>query len=223
MGFLTGAANIGAGVGALKSIAAELFPDEVSIKFTLNNIDKEIFIDSCRTRKVSTTIGVSEFPAEDGRVFQQNISTNPRVITLEGFLSSIPRLNNIKTASQALKYASSLLIPEVASVSNLLLNEGDSVADRLRDLRDAMNTGVVVQILGLPDQDVFNFILINVEDLESENSGNKGKDITLTIREAEIVGLAKPQKSEGGLFSKVTGAVSGTINNAGKAVTGLFK
>jgi hypothetical protein len=222
--FLSGAANLGAGVGALKNIAKELFPDQVSLKFTLDDVEKEIFLDSCRSRKITTSIGVSEFPAEDGRVFQQNVSTNPRSIALSAFLSSIIRLNNLKTGTSAAKYATSLLIPEVASISNILLNEGDTVAERLFDLRQCMNTGTIVQVLGLPDQDVFNFIIMNVDDTESEASGDKGKDIELTLREAEIVGLKKPvKKVDNGLFSKIQGGVSGGLNKAGGAVTGIFK
>lgn len=218
MSFLTGAANLGAGLGALKNVVSELFPDQVSLKFKLKGeTDKEIFLDSIQVRRVETTAGVSEFPAENQKVFQQNISTNPRIVALTGYLSSIPRLNNIKTASSALKYATSLLIPEVASISNLLLNEEDSVTERLEDLRAAMGYGDIIQILGLPANDVFNFILTSVVDIEDLESGSKGKKIELGIKEAQIVGLDAPTPPDKGLFSKVTGTISGGINKAGKA------
>jgi hypothetical protein len=222
LSFLTGAANLGAGLGALKNIAAELFPDQVSIKFKLNGeTDKEIFLDSVQVRRVETTAGVSEFPAENQKVFQQNISTNPRVITFSAYLSSIPRLNNLKTGSNALKYATSLLIPEVASLTNILLNEDDSVAERLADLRSAMGYGDILQILGLPDNDTINFILTSVVDIEDLDTGSKGKKVELSVREAQIVGLDAPQPPSKGLFSKITSTISGGLNKAGKAVTKL--
>jgi hypothetical protein len=220
--FLTGAANLGAGLQGLKNIAAELFPDQVSLKFKLNgSVDKEIFLDSVQVRRVETTAAVSEFPAENQKTFQQNITTNPRIVGLSGYLSSIPRLNNLKTGSNALKYASSLLVPEVASLTNILLNEEDSVEERLNDLRSAMGYGDILQALGLPGNDVFNFIITGVIDIEDLETGSRGKKIELSIKEAQIVGLDAPTQPAKGLYSKVTGAISGGLNKAGRAVTRL--
>jgi len=218
MSLLTGAAKIGAAANVLGQLSNALFPDEIRIRI---DDDDEVTIDAMQDAVVETSVQVSEFPAEDGKVFVQNISKNPRRITLQCVLSNIIRLSNIKTLSAATAFGTALVIPEVASVSNILLNEEDSISIRLNLLRNAMEQGKIVQILGLPDQDQFNFIIENVVDNENVQTGDRARGVNIVVREAFIVGLDLPRPDNAGLFSEVTDSFTGLINSIPDAMTGI--
>ncbi len=213
MSFLSGAAALGSGVGALGSLVNALFPKQILIRID----DQDVNIDAMESAVVGTTVQISEQPAENGKVFAQNVYNNPRTITLQCILSNILRASGINSIASATQFASSLLIPEVASITNLALNEEDHISRRLLLLRDAQESGKVVQIIGLKDQDVFNFIIENISDTENVQTGEKARAIDILIKQAFIVGLDSPEPA-GGRFSKITGALSGIVKSSPPAL-----
>lgn len=215
MALLTGASKIAAGAQVAGQIARALFPKEVRI--LIDDVD-EVTINATTAVDTETGIEVSEFPSEDGKVFVQNISRLPRRLTLNCVFSSIPRLSNIGSLAAAAQFGTALAIPEVGSVTNILINEEDSVQTRLDLLRDAMDNGKIVQILGLPGQDQFNFIIDSVSDTENTETGTRSKLATILVREAFIVGLDLPRPITGGLFSTLTESFTGAINSIPDAI-----
>lgn len=211
MGFLTGAAKLGSAVGALKSIANALFPDQITIR--VSDISLDVVIDSVSSAQVNTGMIISDNPSEDKNTFIQNISKSPKSITLSCIFSNIPRLSNIRTGASATKFATALLLPEVGTLTETLINEEDSIAERLQNLRDVMEEGLIVQILGLPGQEIFNFVIESIGDTEDVGTGTRSRAVDITIREAFIVGLGAPAPEEAGLFSKITDSIGGALNN----------
>jgi hypothetical protein len=210
MGLLTGISNVNSGIVGLGAIANTFFPKQIVIKHEPSTL--EVQIDSASAINSDTSVNVSQHPAEDGKVFIQNISRNPRTMTLQCTLSNIIRLSNIKTLSAAAQYATALLLPEAGAISNLFLNQEDTISERLNLLRTFMGEGSVVLVLGLPDQSAFNYVITNISDSMTSQTGRKARTVNITLQEAFIVGLSAPNVSEGGLFSKVTSSIASAIS-----------
>lgn len=229
MSLLAGASALTAdiiGGGGLASIANALFPNEVKIRFEVENqftnqFDvNEVNLDATFTRSVSTTISVSEHPSEDEQTFVQNVYLNPKVIGLTCILSNVLRIGDVKSLSAATQFASALLIPEVAQVTNVALNEEDNISIRLDLLRFAQENGIVVQVLGLPDQEFFTFILESIADNETVETGDKARAVDITLRQVFIVGVEEFEE-EGGIFSTVTEELTGAIDAVPAALLAL--
>lgn len=211
MSLISGAAALGSAVTGIGSIANTLFPDQRRIK--IPDVDVEVNIDAMVSATINTSIIKSEHPAEGGKVFAQNIYKNPRSITMTCVLSSVLRASGIDSVSSATQFGASLLIPEVGNIVNLALNEEDSIATRLKDLRDAQDLGLIVQVLGLPNQEVFNFVIEDITDNENVETGPNSRAVDIVLSEVFIVGLDSPAGEEGGLFSAITDTITSAINS----------
>lgn len=212
MGWLNGALNVtgavSSGVGGILSIANALFPKQIIIRDIEN--DKEIYIDSTQSISTQTGITASEHPTEDAKILTQNISKNPRTISLNCILSNITMMSNLKTLASAGKYASNLLLPEAGNITNLLLNDEDSITDRLDFLYDVMENGRFVEIKGLPGVKILDYLIMSVSDTKDVATGSKAKSVVIEIREAFIVQEQFGQNSS--LFSKELTTQTGTID-----------
>ena len=200
MSLLGGVAAASGAVGALGALNNTLFPKQILIKIPDQKI--EVNIDSATNISVNTSVTVSDHPTEDKEVLAQNVSPAPRTITLSCMFSNIIRLSNINTVSAAAQFGIAAAIPEAAGLSDILLNEEDSIVTRLGQLRTAQKNGQIVTIIGLPEQNAFEFIIVDVSDDESTETGTKSRSITLTIQEARIA-KKDPGISEKGLFSTI--------------------
>ena len=216
MSLLSGLGKISGVVGAVGDIINSVFPDRIIIRGVDDG--KEIMINSVENIQRGRSVTSAKNPSEDQKTFLQNIYRNPKTISLTGILSNILTLSDLNSLSEATKYASSLLIPEVAGVTNLFLNETDSVTERLSSLENYMNTGAIVQILGIPEQTVFNYTIQSISDNESEETGVAAKSIDIELEEAFIPGLEIAGVA-GGKFANITEALPGLIPDA---IGGIF-
>lgn len=210
MSLLPSIAKLGAGVGALQSIINTVFPNNILIKYVKDDgTEVAVYLDATEDITKTASSSISDAPSEDKKVYVQNLSNNPRTINLSSVLSNVITLSRINTLSAAADYAAALLIPEAANLTSLLTNEEDSIEERLRQLRDAKDNGYVVNVIGLPDQTTFNYIIESIEDTATTQIG-KSRIVNISLREAFIVGLNKPVVQDGpiaAVVKRITGSV----------------
>lgn len=207
---LLGGINAVAGAAAgLQSIANTLFPNQIELKITdLTDDEITVQIDAATAISGNTSVNISEHPTENNQVFQQNVSKNARQVTLACTFSNIIRLSNAKTLTAAAQFGIAAALPEVGSLTNILLNEEDSITTRLQDLRLAENVGATIQIVGIEELVDFNFAITDISDDETTETGTSSRTVNITLREKF---LANEVDSSSGIFSKALQTAEGIV------------